>query len=105
MLKLLERGGNLSAVFAVTDELAIGAMRALYEAGLRVPRDISIIGFDDIDIAAFMVPGLSTVRQPIQEMGRKTAEIMYRLIAGNDCGACSMVFPHDLVIRESCGAI
>jgi LacI family transcriptional regulator len=102
MWELLERGGEFSALFAITDELAIGALRTLYEAGLNAPQDISIIGVDDIDIAGFVAPGLSTVRQPIQAMGKKTAEIMSQLIAGEDCGAHSHVFAHQLVIRESC---
>jgi LacI family transcriptional regulator len=105
MRKMLQQSGDLTAVFAITDELAIGAMRAFHEAGLSAPRNISIIGLDDIDIAAFFVPGLSTMRQPIREMGRKTAEIMYRMIAGDDSGDRSLVFPHELVIRESCRAI
>jgi LacI family transcriptional regulator len=86
-------------------EQRVGAMRAFHEAGLSAPRNISIIGLDDIDIAAFFVPGLSTVRQPIREMGRKTAEIMYRMIAGDNGGDLSLVFPHELVTRESCRAI
>jgi len=101
MRSLLSKSTGLTAVFAETDELAIGAMRALFEAGLRVPRDVSVIGFDDIDICAYLAPGLTTVRQPIQEMGRTTAEIMSRLIEGKDAGPASKVFGYELVVRES----
>ncbi len=100
MRALLERDLGLTAVFAATDELAIGAVRALYEAGLKVPRDVSVIGFDDIDISAYLSPGLTTVRQPIREMGKRTAEIMSRLIEGHREPGDS-VFGHELVIRES----
>ncbi|HET7839824.1 MAG TPA: LacI family DNA-binding transcriptional regulator [Rectinemataceae bacterium] len=103
---LLERGRGLTAVFASTDELAIGAVRALYEAGLSVPRDVSVIGLDDIDISAYLSPGLTTVRQPIREIGRRTAEIMARLIEGEagvegEAGAGDSVFGHELILRES----
>jgi LacI family transcriptional regulator len=101
MRNLLSRARGLTAVFAETDELAIGAIRALYEAGLSVPRDLSIIGFDDIDICAFLAPGLTTIRQPIREMGRKTAELMSCLIAGEDMNASSTVFGYELIVRES----
>ena len=82
MNQLLARAGGLTAVFAATDELAIGAIRALYEAGIQVPGDVSVVGVDDIDISAYLSPGLSTVRQPIVDMGSRTAELMSRLIAG-----------------------
>ncbi len=105
MKSLLSRARDLTAVFAETDELAIGAIRALYEAGLAVPRDLSIVGFDDIDICAFLSPGLTTVRQPIREMGRRTAEIMSRLIAGEKVEEGSIIFGSELVIRESTRAL
>lgn len=104
MKNLLARAGDLTAVFAETDELAIGAIRALYEAGLSVPRDLSIVGFDDIDICAYLSPGLTTVRQPIREMGRRTAEMMSRLIAGEREDEGSIIFGSELVVRESTGA-
>jgi LacI family transcriptional regulator len=105
MKSLLERTTRLTAVFAETDELAIGAIRALFEAGLSVPRDVSVIGFDDIDICPFLSPGLTTVRQPIQEMGMRTAEIMSKLVAGEDVGQSSTVLGYELVVRESTAAL
>jgi len=101
MRVLLSRGLPLSAVFAATDELAIGAVRALYEVGLAVPRDMSIVGFDDIDITANLAPGLSTIRQPIREMGARAAQLMSELIAGNPVARGSTVFGFELVARES----
>jgi LacI family transcriptional regulator len=101
MRSLLSRAKGLTAVFAETDELAIGAIRALFEAGLSVPGDLSVVGFDDIDICAFLSPGLTTVRQPIHEMGKKTAEIMSALIAGEAVDADSTTFGFELIVRES----
>jgi LacI family transcriptional regulator len=104
MKSLLSKAAGLTAVFAETDELAIGAIRALYEAGLAVPRDVSVIGFDDIDICPFLSPGLTTVRQPIREMGMRTAEIMSKLVAGEDAGPGSTILGYELVVRESTSA-
>ncbi len=104
MERLLQAGRECTAVFAVTDEIAIGAIRALYEAGLSVPGDVSIIGFDDIDITGYMTPGLTTVRQPILDMGARTAEVMSLLISGEGIGAEPLVFSHSLVVRESTAA-
>jgi len=101
MRTLLRQNTGLSAVFAATDELAIGAVRALYEAGLAVPGDVSVVGFDDIDISAYLAPALTTIRQPILEMGRKTAELMSRSIADENDVDGAAVFGHELVVRES----
>jgi len=81
MARLLRQDGSLTAVFAMTDELAIGAMRTLHEAGLKVPEDLSVVGFDDIDISAYTAPALTTIRQPIPEMGERTAALICDLIA------------------------
>jgi LacI family transcriptional regulator len=102
MHRLLCSDSKITAVFAVTDELAVGAMRALYEEGVRVPNDISVMGLDDIDISAYLSPALSTVRQPIREMGKKTADIMYSLIAeGGKATVESSIFSYDLIVRET----
>ena len=101
MRELIGRGKDLTAVFAITDELAIGAVRALYETGLSVPGDVSIVGIDDLDICSHMTPGLTTVRQPIHDMGRRTAQIMSALIAGEEPEPGPILFSHRLVVRES----
>jgi LacI family transcriptional regulator len=103
MLTLLSRLTPISAVFAATDELAIGALRALYESGLRVPQDVSVVGIDDIDIAAYLAPGLTTIRQPIRDMGKRAAEIMAQLIAKSDIDDELSTFGFELVVRESSG--
>ncbi|HEY1810256.1 MAG TPA: LacI family DNA-binding transcriptional regulator [Acidobacteriaceae bacterium] len=78
--ELLARGRRFSAIFCFNDASAIGAIDALHEAGLYVPRDVSIVGFDDIPTAATIRPALTTVRQPLVEMGRTAAITLLRLI-------------------------
>ncbi len=64
--------------------MAHGALRALREAGRRVPDDVAVIGFDDIEMARYTEPPLTTVRQPIQQIGREMARLLLRLVAGED---------------------
>ncbi|MDR1419765.1 MAG: LacI family transcriptional regulator [Treponema sp.] len=104
MRELLLRNGDFTAVFAVTDELAIGAIRALEDAGLDVPGDISVVGFDDIDISGFLMPRLTTIRQPLGELGEKTALALHRAVNGGGA-AKDIVLPHKLIIRESTRAL
>jgi LacI family transcriptional regulator len=101
MHTLLKRKDGLTAVFAVTDELALGALRALSEAGLSVPDDVSIVGFDDIEISAFSTPSLTTIAQPIHDMGERTAVLICDLIAQGKGDKSQNVFPFRLVERES----
>src|SRR4030095_6723421 len=74
--RLLAAAAKFTAIFAFNDVSALGAIRALRERGLRVPEDVSIVGFDDIPSAAYQNPGLTTVRQPLREMGRRAAETL-----------------------------
>jgi DNA-binding LacI/PurR family transcriptional regulator len=78
--KLLNSGHRFTAIFAFNDASAMGAMTALHEAGLHVPRDVSVVGFDDIPGSATMHPSLTTVRQPLREMGQTAAATLLRLI-------------------------
>jgi DNA-binding LacI/PurR family transcriptional regulator len=99
---LLARRPDLDAVFAANDLMAIGALRALREAGRRVPEDVAVVGFDDAPLSRWTEPPLSTVRQPVDEMGREMAEMLIRLIAGVDTDAHqSAVLPTELVVRAS----
>jgi DNA-binding LacI/PurR family transcriptional regulator len=101
---LLASGEAFSALFAFNDISAMGAIRALREAGREVPEDVSVVGFDDIQSAAFQNPGLTTVRQPLREMGRAAAEILLKRInrPGSDLHDKHIVEP-ELVIRETTG--
>jgi DNA-binding LacI/PurR family transcriptional regulator len=77
---LLASGKGFTALFAFNDMSAMAAIRALREADLRVPQDISVVGFDDIQSGAYQNPGLTTVRQPLQEMGRTAAKVLLQYI-------------------------
>jgi LacI family transcriptional regulator len=102
MKELLDRRHEVTAIFAATDELAIGAIRALWDAELRVPEDISVMGFDDIDISSYLAPGLTTVRQPLVELGERAANMIHGLINGERIDRSPIILPHTLVFRESC---
>jgi len=103
---LLREGKNsFTALFAATDELAIGAIRVLNDEGLRVPEDVSVVGFDDIDIAKYMNPRLTTISQPLTEMGEKTAAALHHQISGNNAVKDELTLPYKLVIRESTRAL
>ncbi len=100
--KLLAAAEPFTALFAFNDISALGAIRALRESGLQVPEDVSVVGFDDIQSAAYQNPGLTTVRQPLREMGRTAAEILLRRISrpGIDIHDHHTVEP-ELVVRET----
>ncbi|MDH3616007.1 MAG: LacI family transcriptional regulator [Gammaproteobacteria bacterium] len=100
--QLLERGDSFDAIFAVTDLIAIGAMRALLDAGLRVPDDVSVVGFDDMPLAAYVTPRLTTVQQNAQMAGDGLVEGIVNLIKGEPVQ--SKLMAPKLIVRESCGA-
>jgi DNA-binding LacI/PurR family transcriptional regulator len=90
-----------TAVFAANDLMAIGAMRAVDEAGLRVPDDISIVGMDDIEVAAFQVPPLTTVRQPCAELATLGVQFLLDILAGKELAQTQMVIEPSLIVRRS----
>ena len=93
-----------SAVFAVTDAMAIGALRAARERGHRVPGDLAVVGMDDIEVSAYTEPPLTTVRVAKEEMGRLAAERLIALIEGEHPTPTVRSVTGELIIRESCGA-
>lgn len=105
--KLLAAGERFTALFAFNDVSAIGAIHALEAQGHRVPGDISVVGFDDIESAGYMGPGLTTIRQPLQEMGRIAAEAVLRKIGRPEeewAGEVErIVVAPELVVRETTG--
>lgn len=90
------------AVFAASDAMAFAAMRAIQEAGLRIPEDIAVVGFDDIPPAATSKPPLTTVRQPILRTGRMAAEMLIDMIEHPNPQPRRVVLPTELVVRSSC---
>ena len=100
MRELLAADPELDAVFAASDLMAHAALRALREEGRRVPEDVAVIGFDDIETAAYTEPPLTTVRQPIVELGRSMTRQLLRIAAGEEVEQ-ALVLPTELVLRES----
>lgn len=101
--RLLAAGTEFTALFAFNDISAIGAVRALHEAGLDVPKNVSVVGFDDVLSAALHHPALTTVRQPLSRMGTLAAERLVTLLQGGDAerGMSSLVVEPELIVRAS----
>lgn len=97
---LLSKGCNFSAIFAVADVMAIGAIRALRDAGLRVPEDVSVIGIDGLPLGSYLVPQLSTIRQSVRLMGERSVDILLENIEG-ELNACHERVPFEIQQRES----
>ena len=102
--ELLARKKPFTALFAYNDISAIGAIRAMQEEGLRVPQDISVMGFDDIQWAAFNTPSLTTVRQPLGKMGEIAAETVISMIEQSGKHPGEIAIEPTLVVRESTGS-
>ncbi len=100
--QLLKTGIDFTALFAFNDFSAIGAIRGFLDAGLRVPEDISVVGFDDIQVASFFNPSLTTVRQPLEEMGETAGRVLLESLAGADLPQQVVIEP-ELVVRASTG--
>ena len=101
--KLVAAREPFTALFAFNDISAMGAIRELRDAGLSVPEDVSVVGFDDIFSAAYHVPGLTTVRQPLRKMGKTAAETLLRNIAGrgDDSSTKQITVEPELIVRET----
>ena len=104
--RLLSAGPRFTALFAFNDVSAVGAIRAIREGGLRVPQDISVVGFDDVQSAAFQNPALTTIRQPLRDMGDLAAKSVLQQITDPAAHPASrqLVVDPELVIRESTAA-
>lgn len=100
-LKLLRQSPHVTAIFAMTDAIAVGVLRAAVELGLHVPRDLSVMGFDDILLASHVIPRLTTIAQPIDQIAATVVDLVLRQIEEPDAPAETVVLPTQLVIRES----
>jgi DNA-binding LacI/PurR family transcriptional regulator len=96
-------GGRYDAVFAANDRMALGAILYLRQAGLRVPEDVAVAGFDDTFFTEYVSPALTTVRQPFRELGVTAMETMNLLMAGSPAPSRHVILPTTLVVRASCG--
>ena len=104
MRQILDRGAPVDAVFGLNDVLALGAMRVLFERGLRVPDDVAVVGFDDIDDARFSRPSLTTVQSGRKQIARMAVELLVRQLDGDlRAGSAGEQFVADftLELRES----
>lgn len=101
MQELLDRKVPFTAVFAITDELALGAIRCLQDSGLSVPGDVSVVGFDDIEMSSYSLPRLTTIRQPLMEMGQTSVALLHSLIASKNHMNVNIALPFKFIERES----
>ncbi|MDT0631013.1 LacI family DNA-binding transcriptional regulator [Rubrivirga sp. S365] len=93
-----------TALFCANDAMAVGALQALRDAGLRVPADVALAGFDDIPLARYVTPALTTAHVPIDEMGSQAIDAVLRAVRGDAPAPPAVTLPTRLVVRESCGA-
>ena len=100
--ELLKKKQPFTALFAQNDRIARGAINALKEAGLRVPQDVSVVGYDDIPEAEFSDPPLTTIRQPMQEVGKAATRLLIKMIEDSTATPQQILFDPELVIRSSC---
>jgi LacI family transcriptional regulator len=103
MLRVLALTPRPTAVFAASDTMALGALRAMQEAGVVVPRDMALIGFDDLPITSFASPSLTTMRQPIYEMGTAAVDLLIDQLECPSSEPTRVCLPATLITRDSCG--
>jgi len=101
--ELLASGLPFDAIFAANDDMACGAIRVLRDAGIRVPEDVPMVGFDDLLLAPVLSPPLTTVRQPVHELGWAAASRLLELLADSSAPARQVQLPVELTVRRSCG--
>src|SRR6201996_1176377 len=102
--QLLEHHRSFTAILSFNDIAAIGCIRALHDVGLRVPRDVSVVGFDDIKEAAFQTPSLTTIRQPLHQMGALAVKTLLQQLSANGSKDCDEIaVAPELIVRESTG--
>src|SRR5262249_26397852 len=99
--RLLGRRDRPSAIFCFNDEMAMGVMQVARRRGLRLPEQLSIVGFDDIRFASYAEPPLTTIAQPMRAIGEGTVRLLLEILNGNVAAPESVTLPHPLVIRSS----
>jgi LacI family transcriptional regulator, repressor for deo operon, udp, cdd, tsx, nupC, and nupG len=94
-----------TAIFCFNDEMALGALAAVRKAGLACPEDVSVMGFDDIHFSRYMVPPLTTIRQPMAQIGQETVRLLHSILSDGNSKPVSCTLPHELVVRDSTGPV
>ena len=102
--RLLARKPAPTAVFCFNDEMAIGVMQTARRRGIRVPEDLSVVGFDDIRFARYLDPPLTTITQPMREIGEGCVRLLLEILSGNPAAAESVTLQHQLTVRSSTAA-
>ena len=102
-VELIESKVHFSALFAANDQTAYGAIKALTDHGYKVPEDVSVVGFDDLPVSQYFTPALTTLRQPIEEIGALCARSMLNLLSGERHEV--RLPPIDLIVRQSTKSI
>ena len=101
-LQLLSNHPEITALFAATDEIAVGTLTAIWQLGMKVPEDISVVGFDDISLASVITPPLTTIRQPMEEISRSVVQMAIDMVENPHGERVDLVLPTELVVRNSC---
>lgn len=104
MRDLLDTGVDFTAAFVASDTLALGAKAALASRGLSVPRDVALVGFDDLPMARYMDPPLTTVHLPVADLARRASEVLISLLKGEAIEKRETLLDTRLIVRESCGS-
>jgi LacI family repressor for deo operon, udp, cdd, tsx, nupC, and nupG len=99
--ELLDRAEPPTAVFCFNDEMAIGVIDAARRRGVAVPRHLSVVGFDDIRFARHVEPALTTIAQPMRDIGHGTVGLLLEILAGRESAPPSVTLPHELIVRAS----
>jgi LacI family transcriptional regulator len=105
MGEILKKGEPFTAVFVASDNVALGVKSALIQAGLSIPEDISMVGFDDLPWAAYTSPPLTTVHLPAREMAAKASQLLLEIIKGNEKNQKGIIIETTLIIRQSCRSL
>ncbi len=103
--RMIALPGAPTAIFCFSDEMALGALAAVRKAGFVCPDQISVIGFDDIHFARYMVPSLTTIRQPMAQIGQETVRLLHNILSDGHSRPVSCTLPHELIIRETTGPV
>ena len=97
---LIKQFPDATAIFAASDEMAIGALSAAYQMGIRVPDEVSVIGYDNLNLAEMSIPPLTTVEQPLAKMGETAAEMLFSILETGETPE-SRIMPHKIIERMS----
>jgi LacI family repressor for deo operon, udp, cdd, tsx, nupC, and nupG len=102
---LMAKENRPTAIFCFNDDIALGTVFELKRMGIRVPQDVSVVGFDNIKVSAFIDPPLTTIDQPAHDMGRKAVEVVLQIIKGVPLKRNREIFPYNMLERESSGPV